>query len=146
MTTVLTPEQVLPHRGGMLLLSRIVSCDAQQLSAEADITRASLFAQGEHGVPRWAGIEFMAQTVAALDGAREVGQGHPVSLGYLLGTRRLDGVDGYFGYGAVLSLRATEVLRSENGLGAYACELNDGARMLRCQLTVYRKPRDEVSS
>jgi predicted hotdog family 3-hydroxylacyl-ACP dehydratase len=137
------PEQVLPHRGRMLLLSRIVTVRPDGLVAEADITPQCPFSEGSAGVPRWAGIEFMAQAVGAFDGLRELGAHRTIMPGYLLGTRRLDGVHGYFPLGSVLKIHVQEVLRGDNGLGAYACELHDNASVMRCQLAVYRRPAEE---
>jgi predicted hotdog family 3-hydroxylacyl-ACP dehydratase len=141
-----TPEQVLPHRGRMLLLSRIVSVQADGLVGEADISPQCPFADGPRGVPRWVGIEFMAQAVGAFDGLRELNADHPIMPGYLLGTRRLENVRGYFSFGSVLSISVRELMMGENGMGAYACELRCNDSVMSCQLSVYRRPASTGSS
>ncbi len=124
----------------MLLLSRIIRCEVQSIEAEVDIDATSPFADGEQGVPRWVGIEFMAQAVGALDGAKEKQVGHAIMPGYLLGTRRIDHIGGHFAYGSILRIRAQTLLADESGFGSYDCQIDEGDNLIRCQLTVYRKP------
>ena len=134
------PDEVLPHRLPMLLLHRIVSWDDKSLVGEVDIHEDCLFSEAGLGVPRWVALEYMAQAVGALDGVRLRRAGKPVPPGYLLGTRRLDGTDGHFRPGATLRISVQDVLQGENGLGVFACRLDDGERSLSCQLTVFRPP------
>jgi predicted hotdog family 3-hydroxylacyl-ACP dehydratase len=131
---------VLPHRPPMLLMDRIVSWDGSSLEGEVDIREDSPFGEAGLGVPRWVALEYMAQAVGALDGVRLRQAGRPVPPGYLLGTRRLDGTDGHFRPGATLRISVREVLQHANGLGVFACRLDDGERSLICQLTVFRPP------
>jgi predicted hotdog family 3-hydroxylacyl-ACP dehydratase len=140
MSEAWTPGQVLPHGEPMLLLSRLVSWRPGALVCEVDVSRASPFAEAGLGVPRWVGLEYMAQAVGALDGIRLREQGSDVPPGYLVGTRRLDHVDGYFRHGVTLRITVQEILQGENGLGVFSCGLHDGERSLSCQLTVYRRP------
>ena len=122
----------------MQLITRIVSWGPKDLVAEVDIAGDGPFADPGLGVPRWVGLEYMAQAVAALDGIRlrELGRGVPP--GYLLGTRRLEAIDGYFQPGETLRITVQEVLQGENGLGVFSCLLRAAERSLSCQLTVYR--------
>ena len=133
-----SPAEVLPHRPPMQLLTRVVSWGPDDLVAEVDVSADCAFAESGFGIPRWVGLEYMAQAVAALDGVRLREAGRHVPPGYLLGTRRLDQTDGYFQTGATLRIRVREVLQAENGLGAFSCGLDDGERSMSCQLTVYR--------
>lgn len=62
---------LLPHREGMMLLSRILDydLDAHTISAEYDVTQDCLFydpALG--GIPAWVSFECMAQSMAAIIG------------------------------------------------------------------------------
>ena len=135
-----SPHDVLPHRPPMLLLSRVVSWDAVSLVGEVDVGEDGPFAEPGLGVPRWLGLEYMAQAVGALDGIRLREADRQVPPGYLLGTRRLDGIGGYFAAGARLRISVQEILQGENGLGVFSCHLDEGERSLSCQLTVYRPP------
>lgn len=122
----------------MLLLTRVISWGPDELIGEVDISADSAFAEPGLGIPRWVGLEYMAQAVGALDGIRLREVGRQVPPGYLLGTRRLDQTDGYFQPGVTLRITVREVLQGDNGLGAFSCLLEDGERSLTCQLTVYR--------
>ena len=146
MSRIWSPQEVLPHRPPMQLLTRIVSWGPAELVAEVDIAEDGLFAEPGLGVPRWVGLEYMAQAVAALDGVRlcEAGQGVPP--GYLLGTRRLEATDGYFQPGETLRITVHEVLQGENGLGVFSCLLGAAERSLSCQLTVYRPAQSPPDS
>jgi len=139
-STKWNPEDVLPHRPPMLLLSRIVSWDARSLVGEVDIDGAGPLCEPGRGVPRWVGLEYMAQAVGALDGIRLRVSRRDVPPGYLVGTRRLEQVDGHFRPGTTLVIHVTEILSDASGLGIFACRLDDGERSLSCQLTVYRPP------
>ena len=61
----------LPHRGKMLLLSRITNYDMEKriITGEYDITEKCIFYEKEgDGIPSWVSFELMAQTVCALTG------------------------------------------------------------------------------
>lgn len=122
----------------MLLLSRVVSWGPESLVGEVDVAGDSPFAEPGLGIPRWVGLEYMAQAVGALDGIRLRESGRPVPPGFLLGTRRLDGTDGYFPPGTTLRITVSELLQGDHGLGVFSCLLEDGERSMSCQLTVYR--------
>lgn len=62
-------EQLVPHRGKMLLLSRVTAHDIGQRSvrAEYDIQDSCLFYDSRSGgIPSWTAFEIMAQSVSAL--------------------------------------------------------------------------------
>ncbi|MDR2211830.1 MAG: 3-hydroxylacyl-ACP dehydratase [Spirochaetaceae bacterium] len=88
--TAITGENLkalVPHRGKMLLLSRITGFDLknQTLTAEYDITRDCLFYREElGGVPSWAGFEFMAQSISALSGIENTARNSPPRFGFIL--------------------------------------------------------------
>jgi predicted hotdog family 3-hydroxylacyl-ACP dehydratase len=78
---------LLPHRGRMLLLSRIRDYDMKErsLSAEYDITGDCLFYDPlQGGVPGWAGFEFMAQAISVLSGLAGREKGEKPKNGFIL--------------------------------------------------------------
>ena len=83
-------ESLLPHRPPMLWLEGIdrFDADSARCLARAASLHAGLGAGGEVG--GWAAIEWMAQAVAAHDGARRSLAGQPIRPGMLLGTPRLE--------------------------------------------------------
>jgi predicted hotdog family 3-hydroxylacyl-ACP dehydratase len=122
----------------MLLLTRVVTWGPDTLVGEVDVAGDSPFAEPGLGIPRWVALEYMAQAVGALDGIRLRESGRQVPPGYLLGTRRLDQIDGYFQPGVTVRITVSELLQGDHGLGVFSCLLNDGERAMSCQLTVYR--------
>jgi predicted hotdog family 3-hydroxylacyl-ACP dehydratase len=80
-------EKLIPHRGKMLLLSRVLSYDASEnsLLAEVDILQNSFFYDDNFkGVPVWIGFEYMAQAIAALSGKNDLANGQMPGFGFIL--------------------------------------------------------------
>ncbi|MCR5290025.1 MAG: 3-hydroxylacyl-ACP dehydratase [Treponema sp.] len=80
-------ENLLPHRGKMVLLSRIIdySTENNTIRAEYDITKDCLFYDGEQKkVPAWVSIELIAQAASALTGIKGLLCHMPPKAGFLL--------------------------------------------------------------
>ena len=78
---------LLPHRGRMLLLSRIKEYNLKErtLEAEYDIREDCLFYDSANqGVPVWAGFEFIAQAISSLIGLRDRELGIKSKMGLIL--------------------------------------------------------------
>lgn len=116
-------EDVVPHTGIMSLLDRVADCGEDWLEAEVRIGRDTLFAE-ERGVPAWAGIEYMAQAIAAFAGVQRRRRGLEAAVGFLVGTRRYDSSHSYFPPGSRLTIRVEREFQADNGLGVFACEIS----------------------
>ncbi|MEA3083924.1 MAG: hypothetical protein QOC89_1621 [Paraburkholderia sp.] len=119
-------EAIIPHRGTMLLLDAVSTFDDTTLSARATVHADAWYADADGAMPAWIGIELMAQAIAAhvaLLAMRGGGQTRP---GVLLGSRRYHALQLSFPRGAQLLIHTTELLRSEEGHGAYECTIHDG--------------------
>jgi predicted hotdog family 3-hydroxylacyl-ACP dehydratase len=84
---------LLPHKGKMLLISRLISYDvpARTLCSEFDVDENCLFydpALG--GVPSLVSFEFMAQAVSALSGITGRVRGLPPLMGFILSVSSLE--------------------------------------------------------
>jgi predicted hotdog family 3-hydroxylacyl-ACP dehydratase len=80
-------EKLVPHRGKMLLLSKILSCEEENnsLLANVDISQSSFFYDDKlNGVPVWVGFEYMAQAIAALNGKNDLAKGQEPGFGFIL--------------------------------------------------------------
>ena len=80
-------EEYLPHRGKMLLLSRITDYDMEKriITGEYDITKECIFYEKEgNGIPSWVSFELMAQTVCALTGIAHKLFGRKILPGMIL--------------------------------------------------------------
>ena len=123
----LAVERLVPHRGGMLWLARVVRVDADGVDAEAIVREDHLLADPEaDGLPGWVGIEYMAQAIAAWAGGRALARGEAAKPGFLLGTRRYDCRRPVLAWGLHLRIEVRRELFGDNGLGMFSCRLLDG--------------------
>jgi predicted hotdog family 3-hydroxylacyl-ACP dehydratase len=103
-------QTLIPHRGKMLLLSRVIDYDINQsIRAEYDITENCLFYDPVlGGVPSWAGFEFMAQAVSALSGIRFRERGEKPLMGFILSIPSMQMAIPIFKPGSSLDIRVKE--------------------------------------
>jgi len=120
-------EDLLPHRGAMLLLDSVVSADERSIVANATVREAAWYLDEQGGMPAWIGIELMAQAVAAHAGLRGRLEGKPPGRGVLLGCRAYRARVPRAPAGAVLKVSAKMTLVDESGFGAYDCMIEHGA-------------------
>jgi len=80
-------ENIIPHRGKMLLLSRVNEYNLKErtLNAEYHVNEACIFYDPlKGGVPAWAGFEFIAQAISAYSGIRNREMGIKTKIGFIL--------------------------------------------------------------
>jgi predicted hotdog family 3-hydroxylacyl-ACP dehydratase len=116
-------EDLLPHRGTMLLLDRAISFDAESACCEYKPRPEAWYADKEGNMPAWIGIELMAQTIAAHVGLLKHSKGLPHKQGVLLGTRRYSASHPAFMANSLLHIHARIILCNTGGLGAYECHI-----------------------
>ncbi len=137
-------EHVVPHRGPMCLLDRVLECSGDDISAEVEIRADALFA-GPEGVPAWVGIEYMAQAVAAWAGCRARAAGREPAIGFLLGSRRYEAFQPHFAIGRTLRVEAHREVLGDNGLGAFACRIVCAGQVLASATISVFEPPDPVA-
>ena len=115
-----TIDEVVLHAKPMSLLSHIEEYGDNWLRAQATITSDNIFANIQ-GVPSWVGIEYMAQAIAAFAGVQAQLNNVPVTIGFLLGTRKYTTSSDYFTLNSTLHITATQIILGENGLGSFEC-------------------------
>jgi predicted hotdog family 3-hydroxylacyl-ACP dehydratase len=120
-----TIEDVVPHRGPMCLLDRVLHWDAETIQTEVVVPHEGLFVR-DGGVPAWVGIEYMAQAIAAWAGCRARDAGRAPGIGFLLGSRRYTCTQELFPSGTRLVITARCELLGDNGLGMFACTVLAG--------------------
>jgi predicted hotdog family 3-hydroxylacyl-ACP dehydratase len=119
-------EAIIPHRGTMLLIDAVTAFDEQTLSARATVHADAWYADAQGAMPAWIGIELMAQSIAAHVALLAMRGGGRARPGVLLGSRSYKALQPAFAAGACLSIRVVELLRSEEGHGAYECTIHHG--------------------
>lgn len=115
-------EELLPHRGTMLLLDAVNDWDAESATASAPVRADAWYAEPE-GMPARIGIELMAQTIAAHVGLVARSRGAAPKHGVLLGTRAYQVTMTHFPAGESLTVTTHLILRDASGLGAYDCSI-----------------------
>jgi len=129
-------EELLPHSGRMVLLNRVIEFDEEYMVAEVIVRDDGLFGDGKT-VPAWLGIEYMAQTIAALGGMKRRLAGKPLNLGFLLGTRRYDCNLDIFPVGSVLTVSVKQLVEDQ-GLGVFDCRITAEGISASAKLNVYQ--------
>ena len=133
-------EQVLPHRGCMRLVDRVLVWDADNIAVALQIPQSRPFHE-TGAVPAYVGIEYMAQAVACWAGCQARLHGQPPPLGFLLGTRRFDSALPCFERGWQLRIEAHRELMSDNGLGVFACRiLHEDRELASANISVFEPP------
>jgi predicted hotdog family 3-hydroxylacyl-ACP dehydratase len=140
--TIPPVEEILPHRGTMLMLDRVLEFGPGHAVAEYAPRRDAWYADSRGNMPAWVGIELMAQTIAAHVGLVKHSEGKSAKPGILLGTRRYVPGRAAFAAGETLRVGASLVFRDDSGLAAYDCRIEAaGARLAEATIKVF-EPAD----
>ena len=129
-------EDLVPHSGRMVLLNRVIEFDEENMVAEVIVRDDRMFGDG-NTVPAWLGIEYMAQTIAALGGMKRRLAEKPLNLGFLLGTRRYDCNVDTFAVGSVLTVSVKHLVQDQ-GLGVFDCCITAKGISASAKLNVYQ--------
>jgi len=108
---------IVPHRGRMLLLNRVVGYNLEEriIETEYHITEDCLFYDpAAKGVPSWVGVEFIAQTISAFSGIRDREKGDPPKIGFILGISQVRTGFPFFKTGSILTIRARQIERLDS--------------------------------
>ena len=136
--------ELVPHAGNMILLDEVLSCDHEDIEVRLTVRPHGLLSNPNGDLPAWAGIELMAQTVAAFAGVQARRTGEPVELGFLLGTRKYSCNVEHFPAGSELLIRAHCSLQDDNGMGVFECHLAGENILAEARLNVFRPPEPAV--
>jgi predicted hotdog family 3-hydroxylacyl-ACP dehydratase len=136
-------HELLPHRPPMLLLDRALGMDGVDGEWFAATVRIRpgipFFAGGE--VPAWVGLEYMAQTVGAYNGALGLARGGSPKPGMLLGTRAYTAAVPAFRDGLELEVRVRIDIFQEGGVSSVDCRIRaEGVELAQAQVTVIEAP------
>ena len=132
-------SELLPHTAPMILLDRVLDVGPETLQSEVTIRSNAPFCDGER-VGGWVGIEYMAQTVAALAGWTARQRNLPVRIGFLVGTRQYTSHTPWFRVGDVLRIQVKREIENDNGVSAVHCRITgpDGELHAEAMLTVFQ--------
>jgi predicted hotdog family 3-hydroxylacyl-ACP dehydratase len=138
-------HELVPHGPEMTLIEKLISYDALRSVATARIDESNVFFENG-GVPAWAGLEYMAQAIAAHAGFAARLRGEPPAVGFLLGTRAYVSSVANFPAGTWLSI-SVEPEVVEAGFARFNCSIETDRVVATAVVTVYRpSSENEVSA
>ena len=132
--------EIVPHRGRMVLLERVLEHAANATACALSIDAQKLFVQGDGSIGSWVGIEYMAQCVAAHAGMIARAAGEQPRVGYLVSSRRLRFHAPRFVPGQELRVSAAQLWGGHEGMVSFQCRVEDarsGALLVEGRLNCY---------
>ena len=138
----LDPGSIVPHKGKMLLLSRIISynLEEQTLCAEYDITENCIFYNPViNGVPAWVGFECIAQAISALSGLRGHISGEEPKIGYIISVSSMQIDSHFFPAGNTVQINVKERDCMDQVYNFEGTIFLEGKKVLDGKLTVLEK-------
>ena len=124
-------EQLLPHRGDMVLIDQIIDEGDGYGAASVKVDAASKFFEEEiNGIRAFIGLEWMAQTIAALAGIEALKNNKPVQVGFLLGSRKYEPSKNVFERDEEYIIRVEQMYKEDNGLGSFQCSIHQGDELI----------------
>ncbi len=133
---------LLPHRGEMLLIDRVLDSAGDRTTVEATLKADAWYSDAQGNAPAWIGVELMAQAISAHASLVAIAAGAAPRRGVLLGTRAYSATVPAFHAGDRLTIAAQMSFHDESGLAAYVCTIERaGTRLAAAELKVY-EPAD----
>ncbi|MCL1050031.1 hotdog family protein [Shewanella abyssi] len=124
-------EQFIPHRQPMVLISNLLEYETDNLLTQTKISVTSPYFDDKlQGVPNYVGIEYMAQSIAALAGVEAHLREDIIRVGFLLGTRKLKMHIPHFKAGETYQTKVTRLYQEESGLAVFDCKIMHHQRVV----------------
>lgn len=137
-------DDLIKHQAPMRLIDTFVAGTEAQAHCQALITAENLFyREALQGIPAHAGIELMAQTIAAAAGNRNRENDEPIKIGFLLGARKYTCAVKAFEVGCCYDIFAEEIHAEESGLSVFSCRIEHaGETIAEARLNVFQPPNE----
>lgn len=136
---------LLPHAAPMILLDAVLQAGEDYIVCRTGARSDGLF-DTDGCVPAFAGIEYMAQAIAAYSGLERQRCGEQVQVGFLLGTRRFESNVANFPVGTQLEVRAEKLIRGNNGMASFACTVSGAGVEQSATLSVFEPGQSEAAA
>jgi predicted hotdog family 3-hydroxylacyl-ACP dehydratase len=116
--------ELIPHRGALLLIDRVLEHDGGSTTVRVLAGAGGWLQRGDGTVPPWLALEYMAQCSAAHEGLRARAEGRDLPRGFLVSAQRVKLQGSGFRCDEVLRVSA-RLVRGRPGLGAlsYLCSI-----------------------
>ena len=144
-------DEILHHRHPMIFLDTVHESSDKNLVACVRIRDGIPFFEPQRGVPAWVGLEYMAQSIAALAGIRARQASNRVPLGMIIGCRNYTCNTSMFVTGSELRISVTELAAEENGFGVFDCNIEDDCqiedqrRIAQARISVFGGDRQKAA-
>ncbi len=109
-------SELIPHRGEVLLLDRVLEHDGESTTSRVAVDRQTWLKSENGSVPGWVALEYMAQCIAAHEGIRAHLEGRPPVRGSLAAAVGVHLHRSCFEPGELLRVH-TRCVRGRPGLG-----------------------------
>lgn len=137
-------ENILPHKAPMILLNKVKDYSLEEthrwIETEVNITSKTLFFDKKKKyIPIWVGIEYMAQSIAALSGihAKKSKKENP-KIGFIIGIKNYQCFSEGFKEGDSLQIKASEIFFVDS-LGSFDCTIADkNKKFAAAQINVFQ--------
>lgn len=140
MTELPPIEELVPHRHPMLLIDSVTSFEPTRLTGTFTPEEGSW--DDPRGLPSYAGIEIIAQGIAALNSlTSRISEGATQpSVGVLLGARSYEAAMPFFPFGRRILIEIEEKMQDPVGFGAFLGTLRDeeGRTLASSTVKVFR--------
>ena len=132
--------ELVPHSGDMSFLDAVVDSGPEFLSAVAHVKNSNPFLIDD-AVSAWAGVEFMAQGIAAWAGIQAKLNSEPIKPGFLVGTRKFECNNAKIKLGTKLYIHVEQIMVNANGLSVFSCALSGEKLQAQANVNVFQ-PND----
>lgn len=114
----------IPHRAPMILIDKIIRHQQDALETEVQITpQSAYFDEQRQAVPNYVGIEYMAQSIAALAGVEAKLRRDKIRVGFLLGSRKLALHTAQYELNRRYRTQVKRLYQEESGLAVFDCQI-----------------------
>lgn len=125
--TFKTPQELLPHEKPMIFISAVEDVDVENgmLRARSDITQNDIMYESSiDGVPSYAAIEYMAQTIGCYVGYYDLEHNRKPGVGFVLGTRKLKVFEPCFKCGQSYFIDVKALFHDQQ-MASFDCQITD---------------------
>lgn len=137
---------LIKHEPPMRLIDELLAVADTKGRCRLTVGADNLFYNDRlNGLPAHVGIELMAQSIAAVAGARHTRQGDDIKLGFLLGTRKYRCDIHCFALGETYDIEVEEIHAEESGLSVFECHILQADTVVaEARLNVYQPPDEQA--
>ena len=140
---------LIPHRGKMLLISRVKDYDLNEhtLCAEAFINKDSLFFDPSiNAIPAWVGFEFMAQAISVYSGIILRERGEKPKVGFIMSVSSMQIEIPFFKEESLVEIKVKQTSCLGYVYNYTACVFLENKKVMEGKLTVMDATDEQINA